>query len=912
MKTNPERYKQLFPEAYDPQKQIENARNEYYLVKVDQESRVSVLALPEYSGVMPLDGSALRQFNEKVNAEIQKRVAEKFSKLLGRQGKVEKVSQKTIDVHYELLERMTKAIYMSANAVLDGTVTNYYVNSIEEIQKAVAAGNNNVVFNLAGSKWAPTTGFHLFLPGAMMAETSGIDHHRVRGEKMKKWAVITLANVTVRDPRKPSVGKSFFTRKTRLSELFQKTNGFFRILERDVLYDDFNAEETTALIMTELLMGILKDRGVDMTTMPKFESYEDLTPELAQRINNEFAILKEKGQGVNIVVNYQFGEDHNRVFQMKIQSLFIPKDKLESVGLDVEAVKMAVKTQPKWFEWDDKLGLRLNEDIRKIEDALSIDDEFASFIDHLLPLLKASQSLLVKGVDLTSGVFGLQEQRFWASLSWKKYQDLISGQKEYGESQFFFKEGERKDFYEAVINAKSKEALLKVFDDAIKRLKDDLEKQKAQPDIKVAMPFIPEIDSDGKLTLLRKLFPDVVDVVGACTIRPGAGSVDTFRDKLIDDGDLKVMPIHGLKGSMAATDARKGYVRYLMAGVKDPNLLGVMPDTILNGMTKNDWGFLLRSSGNGTVLPVSMEILSSWRDDETGATEKAAMDALEQELKELNQGPVSLGRNNSRSFEGSHFMIKAGDFELTTSVLETFNDAGSADSVLQIEDWKDGGLKPRQIEEIVAIVAGFSKARIVKGIDYRVNLQTAYLTMGKPTTVNTVFFKKRAKDTHVQIVRVPLSWGDLEREIGKVAFVSWQHSTGGTQLADWQNATRLVLQGLFKEKDLADHKVGPVREVPAGDDLSLELPALPANETYVAVSVDYASNTDASVVTASSEGGINLDMENAGLDIESAGPAIHFNIDAAMLNNGHFDGLVPVILKVLPIADLPLFLGIRK
>jgi hypothetical protein len=56
-------------------------------------------------------------------------------------------------------------------------------------------------------------------------------------------------------------------------------------------------------------------------------------------------------------------------------------------------------------------------------------------------------------------------------------------------------------------------------------------------------------------------------------------------------------------------------------------------------------------------------------------------------------------------------------------------------------------------------------------------------------------------------------------------------------------------------------------------------------------------------------GGIDFTAKNVDMQIESAGPGIHFNIDPAMLNNGNFDGLVPVILGVTPIQNLPLFLG---
>lgn len=59
-------------------------------------------------------------------------------------------------------------------------------------------------------------------------------------------------------------------------------------------------------------------------------------------------------------------------------------------------------------------------------------------------------------------------------------------------------------------------------------------------------------------------------------------------------------------------------------------------------------------------------------------------------------------------------------------------------------------------------------------------------------------------------------------------------------------------------------------------------------------------------------GGIDFALDNIDLDINTDGQGIKFNIDPAMLKNGNFDGLVPLILSVSPINDLPMFLGAKE
>ena len=59
------------------------------------------------------------------------------------------------------------------------------------------------------------------------------------------------------------------------------------------------------------------------------------------------------------------------------------------------------------------------------------------------------------------------------------------------------------------------------------------------------------------------------------------------------------------------------------------------------------------------------------------------------------------------------------------------------------------------------------------------------------------------------------------------------------------------------------------------------------------------------------EGGVDFDLGNVDMDVQSDGTGVQLNFDPAMLRDGHFNGLVPVIRSITPITDLPMFLGAK-
>jgi hypothetical protein len=911
---SPERFKELFP--HDPDDQVAQAKAEYYLVGFDQESREAVLG-PHWQSSTFIDD----EDQKKIDAKIQEKVREKYNKRLGP-GEVKKVDrEKMIDLHYELLERATEAIYMEANAVLDGVVVNYFVDNLKDIAK-VTAVNDNIIFDIEGSKWAPTTGFHRAVPHFILAETSGADHRRKRGEKIKKWAVINVANVTVKDGRKPSVWSSFFPRFELLEKLFKKAKGFLNILRQDPLYDDFNAEETTAVIMTKMLIDLLRSRGVEM---PDIKTADDITPDLIRKINEEMEKLKAAGRGVNVTVNYQNGEDHNRVFQLTINPLPITQQQLKDAGLDPGDILGVAQAHGELFEWTPQGSVRLKDDFRTLEKDL-VKVFGPVIIDRVLTLLKAAQEFLVKSVPWASGVAGLQEQRFWAALAWEEYKKLIIGQQVEGEAKIFTKEeGDRKQFYAAVVKAKSRKDLLDIFDEAIERYKSESKEKKRNPNYVVTMPFAPEIDSDGKLTIMRTLFPSFIDVIGCCAIRPNSGSVDTYRDKLILDRRLMIMPVPGVKLGIAASDARAGFIGYLVTGVQDPNLLGVLPDTTFEEITAEDWSFLLRSAGKkgeGTTLPVGMKTMLDWRQGEKDETRdkeqfKSRLGHFGEAQYEImgTSSVVTIGKNGESG--------KSGAFQLKFSVLETFDDGGNPRSILQIENMSRGSLTQGQIDQILRLVQDFSGGTLPIMI-HEIDFGKSFLSLGsapeqgKPPFVT---FVKPHEAKRVQIYRVPASWNELQKEISAEANGLWRAGSWDT-LGNWQSATKIVISRYIPDPDSSKYKFGDPRDVDMGDSLTMKIDpismdrdvirTLSREETYLCVSVDYAQTFDEQPTRVSPEGGINLDMEDMDFRIESTGAGIQFNIDPAMLKNGNFDGLVPVILNITPVTNLPLFLGAKE
>ena len=76
---------------------------------------------------------------------------------------------------------------------------------------------------------------------------------------------------------------------------------------------------------------------------------------------------------------------------------------------------------------------------------------------------------------------------------------------------------------------------------------------------------------------------------------------------------------------------------------------------------------------------------------------------------------------------------------------------------------------------------------------------------------------------------------------------------------------------------------------------------------------DAAQVTDGpSPVALTPTGGIDFGLDNFNMEIDFSGPGVQINFDPAMLQKGNFGGLVPVILNVTPISDLPMFLGAAR
>ncbi|MBF0330918.1 MAG: hypothetical protein HQL17_03200 [Candidatus Omnitrophica bacterium] len=79
--------------------------------------------------------------------------------------------------------------------------------------------------------------------------------------------------------------------------------------------------------------------------------------------------------------------------------------------------------------------------------------------------------------------------------------------------------------------------------------------------------------------------------------------------------------------------------------------------------------------------------------------------------------------------------------------------------------------------------------------------------------------------------------------------------------------------------------------------------------SYLLAAYDSSQMNEVNNVRTDIDGGIDFDLNNVNMDIESDGRGIQFNFDPAMLNNGNYDGLVPMIRSITPIADLTGFMA---
>lgn len=60
--------------------------------------------------------------------------------------------------------------------------------------------------------------------------------------------------------------------------------------------------------------------------------------------------------------------------------------------------------------------------------------------------------------------------------------------------------------------------------------------------------------------------------------------------------------------------------------------------------------------------------------------------------------------------------------------------------------------------------------------------------------------------------------------------------------------------------------------------------------------------------SSSAVGGIDLTAAKTPLDIRGQSEPVEFNFDPKQLQNLQFDGLVPVIINIVPVVNLPQFL----
>jgi hypothetical protein len=96
-------------------------------------------------------------------------------------------------------------------------------------------------------------------------------------------------------------------------------------------------------------------------------------------------------------------------------------------------------------------------------------------------------------------------------------------------------------------------------------------------------------------------------------------------------------------------------------------------------------------------------------------------------------------------------------------------------------------------------------------------------------------------------------------------------------------------------------------------DLKTATRLVPAASTAVvektSPAVKTASAPTIEAVNIQDVGGINLSADQTVLEIRGNGQPIQFNFDTNQLQNLRFDGLVPVIINIAPVINLPLFLS---
>jgi hypothetical protein len=152
-----------------------------------------------------------------------------------------------------------------------------------------------------------------------------------------------------------------------------------------------------------------------------------------------------------------------------------------------------------------------------------------------------------------------------------------------------------------------------------------------------------------------------------------------------------------------------------------------------------------------------------------------------------------------------------------------------------------------------------------------------------------VFFKDETGKKVIDDDRAPTTTFDVVRN-GKIILSLKYYINGSFYVANGEDYNELMEVPTTGEPQNARIK-GPVME-------------------YLRELNDAAQNTVIpETAIPNPTGGIDFNINNVDLNVDIEDGGVQFKFDPATLQNGSFGGLVPVILNVTPIADLPMFLS---
>ncbi len=450
-----------------------------------------------------------------------------------------------------------------------------------------------------------------------------------------------------------------------------------------------------------------------------------------------------------------------------------------------------------------------------------------------------------------------EDQLYWARLNPVRYKQLIEDAGKMNDPSLADTE-DRQAFLDALRVAEGADAILGLIKQA---------------------PYLPLLDTVGKFTIASSLYGEAADLVLVHTFREADYIADMSRDELIakKQVQVRVLNTEGFDAPVAATFVRQGLQELYLTGKFNYNKLGIVTRSVRSAILKDPRmiELLLRQDAEldgrpKTFFPATPGV---------GMVAKAEKDTAKEDPIKKEKARLVVKHNIVGIDIDAEGLLDVKESDYRTRL--TFN---GSELVYRIGITYTAGGDIKNFYEEKSATRGQNEDDIDRMRNYAKELNKTTEVMGATIKVDSKQKPVKLNPEDVNYYGRVVIDNPFEENL----------SVGGLLKELKEGAVPLDLDGKI-------HVENKKLKVIKSDDGNLHIEVDPIDASDVV-------NKNAADI----QGGIDFDINNVDMDVESDGTGVKLNFDPAMLNNGNYNGLVPVIRSVTPITDLPGFLSASK